>query len=97
VLPRDDLGLVDVLERDRLEQVLLDERLQPDEQVGGVRAATRLDIARYVFRSRRVQHVVRMLVAVGVEDDVSEVGELTDHVRASRFCGYGTTLFAARR
>ena len=70
LLARDELGLVDVLERDRMHQVFAEKGLQPDEHGALELAAARFDVARYVFGARRVERIVAVLVVIDVENDV---------------------------
>ena len=76
------LRLVDILHRDRLEQVLSEIRLQSDYEMRGIGTSTRLYIARHILGAWRVKDMVGVLVTVRVENDVPEVRYIC-HVRIS--------------
>ena len=67
------LGLIDIFKRHRTREVVADECLEPDEHRDGVLTAAGLDVRRDVLSAWRVQRVVAVLVAVGVDDDVVEL------------------------
>ena len=70
LLARDELGLVDVLERDRMHQVLSEKRLQSHEHRALELSTARFDVARYVFGAGWVEGIVAVLVVVDVQNDV---------------------------
>ena len=64
---------------DRVGEVLLQQRLQPEEHRVGEAAAARLDVAEHRLRARRVLQPVAGLVAVGVEDE--QPGDVAEAVQ----------------